>query len=68
MAPETTTVLSDALEKIAYDRSAIEDAMRAGVTLDPVSAQTVRDHVAQLMTLPDGPRKKLADLYGAGGK
>jgi tripartite-type tricarboxylate transporter receptor subunit TctC len=68
MAPETTTVLSDALEKIAYDRSAIEDAMRAGVTLDPVSAQTVRDHVAQLMTLPDGPRKKLADLSGAGGK
>jgi hypothetical protein len=67
-APETATAFSDALEKIAYDRTAFEDAMRAGVALDPVSARTVRDHVAQLMTLPDGLRKKLSDLYGASGK
>ncbi len=68
MAPEMAAAFRDALEKTAYDRTAIEDAMRAGVALDPVSAQTVHDHVAQLMTLPGGARKKLADLYGASGK
>lgn len=68
MALEMAAAFSDALERIAYDRAALEDAMRAGVALDPVSAQTVRNHVAQLMTLPDSARKKLADLYGASGK
>ncbi|MDP2357177.1 MAG: hypothetical protein Q8M31_14100 [Beijerinckiaceae bacterium] len=68
MTPETANAFSNSLERIAYDRTAIEDAMRAGVALDPVSAETVRDHVAQLMTLPDGIRKKLANLYGAVGK
>ena len=67
-APDIAAAFSNALEQIAYDRTAIEDAMRAGVALDPVSAQTVRDDVAQLMTLPEATRKKLADLYGAGGK
>lgn len=68
MAPDIASAFSRALEQLAYDRTATEDAMRAGVALDPVAAQTVRDDVAKLMTLPEGTREKLAQLYGGVGK
>jgi tripartite-type tricarboxylate transporter receptor subunit TctC len=59
---------SAALEQLAYDRAAIEDAAHAGVVLDPVPAETVRKRVAELITLPETTRSTLAKLFAPGGK
>jgi tripartite-type tricarboxylate transporter receptor subunit TctC len=56
-----------ALEKLAYDRAAIEDAARAGVVLDPVPAETVRKRVDDLMALPETTRATLAKLFSPSG-
>ena len=60
--------LAAALERMAYDRAAVEDAARAGVVLDPVPAEIIRQQVNTLMNLPDATRGALAKLFAAGGK
>lgn len=58
----------EALDKIAYDRSAIEDALRAGIALDPVPAETLGEHIERLSSLPDAVRKRLTSLFAPGGQ
>lgn len=65
---KTAAAFAAALERMAYDRAAVEDAARAGVVLDPASAETVRQRVATLMGLPETTRATLAKLFAPGGK
>jgi tripartite-type tricarboxylate transporter receptor subunit TctC len=54
---------SDALQALAYDRIALEEALRAGITLNPVEAATINQRVHMLHALPGQVRARLQRLY-----
>ncbi len=55
--------LRKALEALAYDRAAVEDAQRAGISLDPVDAAMIEAHVRRLHRLAPDVRERLQRLY-----
>ncbi len=55
--------LRKALEALAYDRAAVEDAKRAGISLDPVESARIEAHVSRLHRLAPDEREKLLRLY-----
>ncbi|MBX9759711.1 MAG: hypothetical protein K2Y29_13130 [Beijerinckiaceae bacterium] len=59
----TAAAFRKALEALAYDRPAVEDARRAGIALDPIEASTIETRVRQLHTLEPDVREKLVRLY-----
>jgi len=53
-----------ALEALASDREAAQDAARAGVALDPASAAEVHERVRALHALPEPQKARLRRLFG----
>lgn len=54
---------STALQALPYDRETIEDAQRAGITLDPIAAETIAERVRSLHTLSPETRAAVKKLY-----
>ncbi len=62
--PQIAAAFSSALEAISYDRAAVEEAQRAGITLDPIPADVVAERVRALHALAPEWKARLAPLYG----
>lgn len=60
---QIAAALSEALDAISYDRTAIEDARYAGIELDPIDASTIDKHVRRLHNLKPEVQAILARIY-----
>lgn len=60
------TAFRKALEALSHDRAAMEDAISAGIELDPVDADTIRARVRALHALDEATADTLKSLYKGG--